>query len=160
MCIDLNRHEDRKMLKEIIAEVNIPQFNDLNLKLNSLKIEVDYIKKQTTETNGKVKKHESLLNEIKKEDEIHSIQHQHDVESRIITCPHSNTITELKEKNSFKTKTRQRIVAALGTILVALSITLATINITDNFESSNEKNQTEQLEKIIEILEENDIVVD
>lgn len=160
MCIDLNKHEDRKMLKEVIAEVNTPILSDIVMKLNVLKLEVDHIKKQTTETNGKVKKHEFLLSEIKKDEEIHIINHQHENNNKILTCPHTTTINQLKEKHTFKIKTKQLVGGILGTILLVLSITFTVMKINDGFQTRNEKIQTEQIEKIIKILEDNHIIVE
>lgn len=160
MCIDLNRHEDRRMLKEIISEVTNPLLTDINIKLNKINVEVDYIKEQTTETNGKVKKHELLLSEIKKDDEIHLINHQHEQNNRLSTCPHSNTILELKEKQTFKIKAKQLVLGFLGTVLLVLSITLTTVKINDTFKSDAEIQQTEKMERILKILENNDIVID
>ena len=157
MCIDLNRHEDRKMLKDIIAEVTNPLLSDINLKLNNLKTEVNYIKEQTTETNGKVKEHQEILNEIKKEEEIHLIKHQHEQNSRVLTCPHSGTIKKLQEKNSFNVKTKQLIVGALGTILLVLTITLTTMKVYDSVSSNPEK---EKIDKIINMLEQNGLDLD
>jgi len=160
MCIDLNKHEDRKMLKEIIAEVTIPLLNDIDVKLKSLKLETEYIKKQTTETNGKVKKHEELLVEIIKDEEIHLINHQHEQNNKILTCPHTSTISELKEKHSFKIKTKQLVGGILGTILLVLSITFTAMKINDSFQTNYEKKQTEKMEQILKILKDNNLVVE
>jgi len=156
MCIDLNKNEDRKMLKDIIAEVTSPLLTDIKFNLNNLTTEVDYIKKQTTETNGKVKKHEVLLNELRKEDEIHAIKHEYDNEARILTCPHTKTINELNERRTFGIKTKQLVSAILGIILLVLSITFTAIKINDSFTTSKEKEQIEQIEKIIKMLQENE----
>jgi len=159
MCIDLNRHEDRKFLKEIISEVTTPLLNDIDLKLNSLKLETEFIKKQTTETNGKVKKHEELLNEIIKDEEIHLINHQHEQNNRILTCPHSPTIKDLLEKHTFKIKTKQLVGGLLGTILLVLSITFTAMKINDSFQTNQQKKQTEKMEKILKLLQDNNIII-
>ena len=152
MCIDLNKHEDRKMLKDIIAEVTGPLLTNINVKLGNLEIEVDYIKEQTTETNGKVIKHERILNEIKKDEEIHLINHQHEQNSRVLTCPHTQTINNLLQKSTFNIKTKQLIVGALSTILLVLTITLTTMKVYDSVSNNPEK---EKIEKIINMLESN-----
>lgn len=147
MGLDLNNSNDRDYLKEVIEQATQPIISELNNKLNIINNDITYIKKQTTETNGKVKKHEEILSEINSNDTIHKEFHRMETNNRYYSCPHTDTINEMKNKNKIKIGVRQVIIGGLTLISLMLGIAFTTIQLNNYFSDKNTKSIINEINK-------------
>ena len=147
MCIDLNNMTDKNMLKEVITDVVSNQLNPIVIQLNDLQTEVKYVKKQTTETNGKVKTHEKVLAELITNNQLHTQSHEAYMESRGFSCPHSKDIADIKQSKVFRIKTKQLIIGFFSFLALLAGLTLSLLRINEQFEDK-------KMEKIIDMLQE------
>ena len=147
MCIDLNNMADRDMLKEVITDVVSNQLNPIVIQLNDLQTEVKYVKKQTTETNGKVKTHEKVLAELITNNQLHTQSHENYLENRVLSCPHSQDIKDLKQSKLFGLKSKQLIIGFFSFLALLAGLTLSLLRINEQFEDK-------KYEKILDMLQE------
>ena len=147
MCIDLNNKNDRDMLKEIVTDTLISQLQPINQDVSDMKKDVSIIMKKTSETNGKVMKHESILNTLVTGAELHTQSHEAYMESRGFSCPHSQDIKDLKQSKLFGLKTKQLVIGFFSFLVLIAGLTLSLLRINEQFEDK-------KYEKILDMLQE------
>ncbi len=99
-----------------------------------IKRDLEYIKEQTTRTNGRVTQSEEKLDNIKtivNTQETTILKLQHDSEHRVTNCPFSGNIRELEDKNltieSIKNHSNKQLIklsTIIGIIAVLFSIAI------------------------------------
>jgi len=70
-------------MKKIVTDVMAVQIEKISGELKVIKLEISFIKEQTTKTNGTVKKHDSEIRTLQMSDSLHTLN-----------CPYAKPVEE------------------------------------------------------------------